>query len=289
MALSFAPNGLQATQTVTAASWSGQTQTFTIGQYTPEGKWNGYDNNIFAGDVVALSAGSLVSAGTVTTGIAPGAVAVVHPIGVFTGCSFTSTPNTNSGFNTTSSGSPMYLSGTTGYNDGYVKGQIISDPNIIYTVLVAGNTPAAPQPLTVQERVALMNGAGGVALISVPILDTGAAGAIAATDSIKGNTTLGVSKAFISMASFTAQGQQAPTIAVANGNTCVYVNIIGVSANPQLNLNVANDDFLFVEVQLANHFYNRTVTGNAVVTSPSNKEGTSESVQDNGVAKKGVK
>lgn len=234
MANAFAPTGLQAIKTITAASFSGQTQSFPITTMLNNVSVP-YASTIYTGDPVFLSGGGLKSQ------LINGA-ATSFCVGVFLGCFYESSPNTSSGITTTSSGNPIYPANTVGYNNTGVVSQIVSDPHIVFTVLMAGGTAAAPAALTAANKLAAQNIAG--ALGKVTVLANNA-----------GNPVTGMSKCFLPIGNVTFPGAGGGFAQVAN---TVAVRVLGINQNPSLNES-SQDDYLFVDVMLAQHLYNSSI------------------------------
>lgn len=116
------PWGLQAIKTINGGTWNGQTSQYLI--------QSGYANNIFKGDPVYLGNDGYIH--NVSERQAAN-VGLQQILGVFNGCSFTTSTATNP-IDPSSPGRPYWPAGTNTFNGLDATCDIIDDPNVIYNI-----------------------------------------------------------------------------------------------------------------------------------------------------------
>ena len=122
------PWGLQAIKTTTGAPWNGQTSSYLI--------QSGYANNIFKGDLVFLGAdGYIHNLSEITLNLVNNVPTLQQSqaIGVFNGCSFSTTTATNP-IDPSSPGRSYWPAGTVTLNGVPATCDIIDDPSVIFNI-----------------------------------------------------------------------------------------------------------------------------------------------------------
>jgi hypothetical protein len=132
------PWGLQATRTLGAASWNGQTNPYFIK--------SGYSNNIFKGDPVVVAGttdaggtntGYLISLYDVNTNV----FNAQATLGIFQGCSFI-TPTATNPIDPASPGRQYWPANTATLNAVPAVAYVVDDPNTVFNVQTATNVGA---------------------------------------------------------------------------------------------------------------------------------------------------
>jgi hypothetical protein len=127
-----APWGMQVQNSITGAPWTGQLQTLEIA--------SGYNNNIFAGDLVGIDAtGYLVNYYTIIAAAnVDQSVQTAPPVGVFAGCSYQSGNTASVDF--ASPGRPYWPANTITNQGLPAIGFFISDPNAVFDIQSVGGS-----------------------------------------------------------------------------------------------------------------------------------------------------
>lgn len=169
------PWGLQATRTITGATWNGAVNTYLIP--------SGYAQNIFRGDLVAITnTGYIVNLADVA-GFGDKAA-----VGVFNGCSYV-TPTSVNPIDPASPGRPFWPSGTNTLNAVPAVAYVIDDPMVVYNVQTNNAAGLAQSNMLQNFSVAYTLSGGQVqgnvqTGVSVVTLDQGTAAANAALNLI---------------------------------------------------------------------------------------------------------
>lgn len=121
--------GLQAIKTINGGTWNGQTSSYLI--------QSGYGNNIFKGDLVFLGANGYIQN---LCDANMGVYGAQQAIGVFNGCSFSTTTATNP-IDPSSPGRPYWPAGTMTLNGVPATCDIIDDPSVIFNIQCDGVVP----------------------------------------------------------------------------------------------------------------------------------------------------
>lgn len=147
------PWGLQATKSLGASTWNGQTNPYFIAPGTTVGA---PVNSIFRGDPVVLNTqGYVVSLYDVGAGFTTTPI-----LGVFDGCSYI-TPTATNPIDPASPGRPFWPVGTQTLNNIPATAFIIDDPNTIFNVQTNGN-PGLGQTNVGQTAPVAWNVSGGL-------------------------------------------------------------------------------------------------------------------------------
>ena len=122
------PWGLQATKTLTGATWDGAVNPYLIAP--------GYAQNIFRGDLVAiLPSGYIINLSDANVG---GTAFTDCPaLGVFNGCSYV-TPTSANPIDPASPGRPYWPSGTITSGNVPAVAFVIDDPSVVFNVQTNG-------------------------------------------------------------------------------------------------------------------------------------------------------
>lgn len=215
-----APWGLQAIRTNTDASWNGKTNTYLIA--------SGYNQNIFKGDLVFLTAattngaaaGYIINAFDINnTGANPTAFQTSAILGVFDGCSY-AVPTSVNPIDPASPGHSYWPAGTQTLGGIPAIANVITDPEVVYNVQV--QSTGATQASVGKFAYAVYQTVNDAGLV------------------VNGNTSTGQSYLSLSIASLSR-----------TANTQNFY-IDALSANPN---NVSGQSYNNVEVLLANSFF----------------------------------
>ncbi len=127
----FSPQGLVPVQYGAASAWNSQLN----GNYTIA---SGYANNIFVGDLVAVStAGTIINLADLTSPTFQSA----YSLGVFAGCNFT--PPTGINAITAPQGHKYWPAGTQTLNGVPAQAFVRTDPFVMYSIQSGGANPVA--------------------------------------------------------------------------------------------------------------------------------------------------
>lgn len=233
------PWGLFALKTLTGAPFNGQVNSYLIK--------SGYLNNIFRGDPVVIGGGSIAAPGSDltlqgyvislydyhTTGIAGGKTGfqVGATLGVFDGCSFTTTTAVNP-IDPASPGRAFWPAGTATLGAIPAVANVIDDPNVVFDVQTNSAAGLQQSMMGCIAPVAFANTAGV----------------------IQGNFNTGVSAVTLDQANINTDGDTAN-----NYN----LKIIRFDADPR-NIPATptrSSPYNNVEVIINNHFYATRPTG----------------------------